>query len=119
MKKTVVLGASANPERYSYLAVNMLVQNGHPVVAIGSRPGFIGRVPIITQHPAENDVDTVSLYVNPEIQKNLYDYIFSLDPKRIIFNPGTENETLCALAEERGIQCVEACTLVMLSTHQY
>lgn len=119
MKKTVVIGASANPQRYSYLAVNKLAENGHPVVAIGSRPGFIGSVPIITEHPAESDVDTISLYVNPEIQKNLYDYIFSLHPKRIIFNPGTENEALCALAKEKGIQCVEACTLVMLSTHQY
>jgi predicted CoA-binding protein len=103
MKKTVVIGASANPQRYSYLAVNRFVANGHPVVAIGSRPGFIGSVPIITGHPAESDVDTISLYVNPEIQKKHYDYIFSLHSKRIILNPGTENEALCALAKEKGI----------------
>ncbi|WP_298410995.1 CoA-binding protein [Hydrotalea sp.] len=119
MKKTVVIGASSNPERYSYLAVDRLTQHEHPVIAIGSRAGQIGSVPIITTHPAENDIDTVTLYVNPSIQTTLYDYIFSLHPKRIIFNPGTENPELCKLAKEKGIQCVKACTLVLLSTHQY
>ncbi|MDE3124228.1 MAG: CoA-binding protein [Bacteroidota bacterium] len=119
MKKTLVLGASTNPDRYSYLAVNKLAQHGHPVIAIGSRPGKIGTIPIVTNHPKEEDVDTITLYINPTIQKSLYEYIFSLHPKRIIFNPGTENPELCEMAKQRQIECVEACTLVLLSTHQY
>lgn len=119
MKKTVVIGASENPARYSYLAVDRLTQHCHPVIAIGNKPGHIGAVPIITTHPAESNVDTVTLYVNPAIQTVLYDYIFSLHPKRIIFNPGAENPELCQMAKEKNIQCLEACTLVLLSTNQY
>lgn len=118
-KKTVVLGASENPSRYSFLAVNRLRANGHPVVAIGNKQGQIGDTPIITGHPAEEGTDTVTLYLNPQLQQQYYDYILSLKPKRIIFNPGTENEELEELAIEKGIEPVEACTLVLLSTGQY
>jgi predicted CoA-binding protein len=118
-KKTVVLGASENPSRYSYLAVNKLRAYGHPVVAIGNKKGAIGDVVITTERPDEKDIDTVTLYLNPQLQQQYYDYIFSLKPKRIIFNPGTENDELEELATSNGIQAMEACTLVLLGTGQY
>jgi predicted CoA-binding protein len=119
MKKTVVLGASDNPSRYSYLAVEKLNRYGHPVVAIGKKEGKVGATDVITMRPDEKEVDTVTLYLNPQHQKQYYDYILSLHPKRIIFNPGAENDELASLAKENGIQPVEACTLVLLSTGQY
>lgn len=119
MKKTVVLGASDNPERYSYLAVQRLRSHQHPVIAIGIRASKVGDTEIITEHSPIDDVDTVTLYINPTAQKDYYDYIFSLKPKRIIFNPGAENEELEQLAQGKGIQALEACTLVLLSTGQY
>ncbi len=118
-KKTVVLGASDNPERYSYLAVQRLTKHEHPVVAIGKKEGSIGSTAIIKEHPAMDDVDTVTLYLNPANQKPYYEYILSLKPKRIIFNPGTENEELYDMAKANGIKPLEACTLVLLSTGQY
>jgi predicted CoA-binding protein len=118
-KKTLVLGASQNPQRYSYLAINRLRQNGHPVVAIGKREGKLGDVMIETGQHSQNDIDTVTLYLSPANQREYYEYILSLSPKRIIFNPGAENEELANLAKQRGIRPVEACTLVMLSTGQY
>lgn len=119
MKKTVVLGASDNPERYSYLAVQRLKNHLHPVIAIGRKAGVIEGVPVTTELLPEKEVDTVTLYLNPTAQKDFYDYILSLRPRRIIFNPGTENDELEILAEANGIQCLEACTLVMLNTGQY
>ncbi|MBL7698895.1 MAG: CoA-binding protein [Chitinophagaceae bacterium] len=118
-KTTVVLGASANPARYSNIAINRLRQHGHPVVAIGKREGKVGDTSVETAtRPIENP-DTVTLYLNPNNQKQYYDYILDLHPKRIIFNPGTENNELRELAEKAGIQTMEACTLVLLSTGQY
>ena len=119
MKKTVVLGASENPSRYSYLAVERLRENGHPVVAIGRKPGVIGDTPIVTGHPEIEDVDTVTLYLNPQLQESEYEYIMHLNPRRVIFNPGTENDAFLELLEKRNIQGIEACTLVMLSTGQF
>jgi len=118
-KKTLVLGASDNPQRYSYLAVNRLRGRGHPVVAIGRKPVVVGDVTIETEKKVFPGVDTVTLYLNPRAQKEYYDYILSLHPKRIIFNPGAENEELARLAQANGVQPVEACTLVLLSTGQY
>lgn len=119
MKKTIVLGASENPNRYSFQAVNRLRTYGHEVVAIGKKSGAIGETPIITEHPPEAGVDTVTLYLNPQLQQAYYDYIFSLKPKRLIFNPGAENDELYELAKKNGIQPLEACTLVLLGTGQY
>ena len=118
-KKTLVIGASENPERYSYLAVQKLAAKNHPVIALGKRTGHIGKTVIETEHKPFENIDTVTLYLNPARQKEYYDYILSLHPKRIIFNPGTENEDFYKLAEARGIAVEEACTLVMLSTGQY
>ncbi|QEC68530.1 CoA-binding protein [Panacibacter ginsenosidivorans] len=118
-KKTLVLGASENPGRYSYLAINRLRAKEHPVVAIGRKAGKVADINIIAEHPPVNDVDTVTLYLNPNNQKEYYDYILSLHPKRIIFNPGAENDELAAIATQQGIQPIEACTLVLLSTGQY
>jgi len=119
VKKTLVLGASDNPQRYSYLAMNRLRGKGHPVVAIGRKPAAVGDVSIETEKKDFPGVDTVTLYLNPRMQQQYYDYILSLHPKRIIFNPGAENDELARLAQANGIQALEACTLVLLSTGQY
>ena len=118
-KKTLVLGASDNPSRYSYLALHRLRSHGHPVVAIGKKMGMVGDVPIEKEKKEWRGVDTVTLYLNPTHQKQYYDYIVSLKPKRIIFNPGAENDELSDLAIKNGITPMEACTLVLLSTNQY
>jgi predicted CoA-binding protein len=118
-KKTLVLGASANPARYSYLAINRLRNHNHPVVAIGRRPQQVLDVEVGTEKKPFDDIDTVTLYLNPRNQEQYYDYILSLNPRRIIFNPGTENEELARRAREKGIQTMEGCTLVMLGTGQY
>ena len=118
-KKTLVLGASDNPSRYSYLAVNRLRSHGHPVVAIGKKNVMVADVPIEKEKKDWKDVDTVTLYLNPIHQQQYYDYILSLKPKRIIFNPGAENDELADLALKNGIKPIEACTLVLLSTNQY
>ena len=118
-KKTLVIGASDNPQRYSYLAMNRLRSKGHPVVAIGRKAVSVGDINIDTEKKPFPGVDTVTLYLNPGLQAEYYDYILSLHPKRIIFNPGAENEELANLALANGIQPLEACTLVLLSTGQY
>ena len=118
-KKTLVLGASDNPSRYSYLAVNRLRSHGHPVVAIGKKNTMVADVPIEKEKKDWNGIDTVTLYLNPTHQQQYYDYILSLNPKRIIFNPGAENDELADLATKNGISPIEACTLVLLSTNQY
>src|SRR5438874_10957628 len=102
-KKTIVIGASLNPERYSHLAVERLVKYGHEVIAIGLKEGEISGVKIHTDHPLEKDVDTVTVYVNEKNLPTLYDYISSLRPRRIIFNPGAENENLERKFSEQGI----------------
>lgn len=118
-KKTLVIGASENPERYSYKAVKMLVKHGHPVVAVGLRSGAIDDVEIVKGKPVFEGVHTISLYVNPMNQEFYLDYILELNPKRIIFNPGTQNEKLGQLAEKQGIETIDGCTLVMLSLNNF
>lgn len=118
-KKTLVLGASSNPARYSYLAINNLREKGHEVVAIGKRVGQVSDVQIDTEGREIPGLDTVTLYLNSKNQMPYYDYIIAQNPKRIIFNPGAENEQLATLAREKGIETLNACTLVMLSTGQY
>lgn len=118
-KRTVIVGASPEPSRYSYLATVNLKKKGHSVFPVGIRAGNIDGVEILTGKPELDDIDTVTLYVGPQNQKFWSDYILGLKPKRIIFNPGTENVDLFASAAEMGIECVEACTLVMLSVGNY
>jgi predicted CoA-binding protein len=119
MKKTVVIGASENPLRYSFLAVEKLKKYGHPVVAVGAKPGHIGNTEILAGQPFIEDVDTITLYINPSLQTQMESYIFSLKPKRILFNPGTENPDLEKKAGSLGIKTKEACTLVLLGTGQF
>ena len=118
-KKTVVLGASLKPHRYSNLAINKLINHHHEVVAIGLREGIVAGVPIVKGQPDLENIDTITLYMNPRRQVVLYDYILGLNPKRIIFNPGTENMELVELAQAKGIETEMACTLVMLSVGNY
>ena len=118
-KKTLILGASDNPSRYSFLALNSLRKHGHPVVAIGKKNSKVADVEVMTEKKELNDIDTVTIYLNPVNQKQYYDYIFSLQPKRVIFNPGAENQELIDLLRSKGIDPVEACSLVLLSTGQY
>ena len=118
-KKTLVLGASENPARYSNLAIKRLVNYKHDVEAICNRRGMVMGVPIETEAKPLNDIDTVTIYLNPVHQKAYYYYIISLHPKRIIFNPGAQNGGLAEMAIQNGIKPVEACTLVLLNTGQY
>jgi len=118
-KNTLVLGASANPERYSNRAVRKLRAYGHAVVAVGRRVGMIDDQPILTKMPDDMSIDTVTMYLNAHNQEAWEKAILDVSPARIIFNPGAENPRLSAKAEERGIEVVEGCTLVMLGTGQY
>ena len=118
-KTTLILGASLNPERYSNRAIKRLRQYGHAVFAIGLKSGRVGDVEIQTGLPALTNVNTVSLYLSPKNQVQYYDFIISLNPERIIFNPGAENDELAHLADKNKIESFEACTLVMLSTNQF
>jgi uncharacterized protein len=118
-KKTLVLGASENPQRYSNMAAKSLLSHGHSIVLLGLKSGEINGVPIQIGQPVVENIDTVTLYLNPSNQKPWYDYILKLKPKRIIFNPGTENPELFEQASRIGTECTEACTLVLLSIGAY
>lgn len=118
-KKTLVIGASTNPSRYSYLAINRLVENNHPVVALGLRKGTVAGVEIETNRPQFEHIDTITLYLNSKNQEAYYEYIISLKPKRVILNPGTENPELYELLQKNNIEVEVACTLVLLGTNQY
>ena len=118
-KKTVVIGASLKPSRYSNIAINRLADYNHETVAIGLREGEVRGVVIDTELKPYKNIDTVTLYLNPERQKEYYKYIMGLSPKRVIFNPGTENPEFYDLLKAEGIDYEVACTLVLLSTNQY
>ncbi len=118
--KTLVLGASTNPQRYANIATKRLVKAGHEVILVGNREGSIDGEAILTAPPILGDVDTVTLYLGPDRQKVYYDYLVEqLRPRRIIFNPGTENAELRRLAAAAGIETEYACTLVMLASRSY
>ena len=118
-KKTLVLGASLKPIRYSYMAIHKLVKNNQPVVAIGLREGEVAGITIDTGMPEYEHIDTVTLYINAPRQEAYYDYIIGLQPKRVIFNPGTENPEFYKLLQAANIEVDPACTLVLLSTNNY
>lgn len=116
---TLVVGASVKTERYSNKAIRMLLDYGHQVMALGAREGQVEHIQIKKGSPSFSDVHTVTMYLGPKNQINIYDYIINLMPKRIIFNPGTENREFMRMAQQKGIEVEEACTLVLLSTNQY
>jgi uncharacterized protein len=118
-KKTLVLGASTNPDRYAFKAITMLADKGHSVLAIGQKQGEVSGVKIRTKLLPMSKIDTVTLYLNPIRQREYYNFILETKPKRVIFNPGTENPEFYALLESNKIQVEIACTLVLLSTNQY
>ena len=115
----MVFGASTNPSRYSFLAINKLLDYGHEVVPFGIKKGELRGLDIINEMKVIEDVDTITLYLGPQNQPQYYDYILSLQPKRVIFNPGTHNQELIDQLNEKGIETEDACTLVMLSTGEY
>ena len=118
-KKTLVIGASLKTDRYSNIAINRLKTYDHEVVAIGLREGEVAGVSITKEKEPFTDIDTVTLYLNPKRQGEYYDYIVSLKPKRVIFNPGTENPEFYSILKENNIESEVACTLVLLGTNQY
>ncbi len=118
-KKTIILGATPDSSRYAYLAATRLKAKGHSIVNVGIKKGEVAGVQIEKPEEIHADIDTITLYVGPKNQSDLYQYILKTKPKRIIFNPGTENEELEQLAAEQGIETLEACTLVLLSINQY
>jgi len=119
MKRTLIIGASSNPSRYAYLAAQKLRNYGHSFLLLGRRKGFALGEEIHTEKVEWEDVDTVTLYINPSHQPDYYDYILSLKPKRVIFNPGTENPEFKNMLLDKNIIPIEGCTLVMLSIGQY
>jgi predicted CoA-binding protein len=118
-KKTLVLGASMNPERYAYLAIRKLKYNQIPVVAVGLREGEVCGVHIEKPFPKFENIHTVTMYIGPKNQAPYLDYIIGLNPSRVIFNPGTENEPFEERLREHGIEVVRACTLIMISNELY
>jgi uncharacterized protein len=121
MKKTVIIGATTNKDRYAYLAAEMLTEYQHEIVPVGIKKGEVfGKAILdIQAKPEVEDVDTVTMYIGPQHQPEHYQYILGLKPKRVIFNPGTENDEFERMVEKSGAEAVEACTLVMLRSRQY
>ncbi len=119
MKRTLILGASSNPERYAYKAAESLLKHGHEIELLGLRPDTIFNQTIQTEKIQFNDIDTVTLYVGPKNQAVYYDYVIAVKPKRVLFNPGTENPEFQELLKKNEIAYEEACTLVLLATDQY
>ena len=118
-KKTLVLGATTKPERYAFKAVNMLVEKGHSVLALGQNAGEVAGIKIQTKAIPLKNIDTVTLYLNPTRQRDYYNYIVEAKPKRVVFNPGTENPEFYQLLKLNDIKVEVACTLVLLATNQY
>jgi predicted CoA-binding protein len=116
MKKTLILGASTNPARYSYLVANKLARKGYPIVNVGRKKGEVAGVEIEPPEHIYDDIDTITVYVGPQNQSSYTDYILKTKPKRVIFNPGAENPDFAAQLQEQGVETIEACTLVMLNT---
>lgn len=117
--KTLVIGASINPERYAYKAIQLLVKNEIEVVPMGVKPGFVANLLIVSPLIVQINIHTITLYLGTSKQEPYYDFILKINPKRVLFNPGTENPKLAKLLNEKGILWENACTLVLLSTNQY
>lgn len=119
MKNTLIIGASPNPTRYAYRAAHMLTSKGHSIINVGIKEGEVAGVTIEKPEEIHTKIDTITLYIGPDLQAGYFDYILKTKPKRVIFNPGTENNELESVLKENGIEPVEACTLVLLATGQY
>jgi predicted CoA-binding protein len=117
--KTLVVGASINPERYAYKAIHLLVKHEIEVVPMGVKPGFVANLLIVSPLIVQINIHTITLYLGTSKQEPYYDFILKINPKRVLFNPGTENPKLAKLLNEKGILWENACTLVLLSTNQY
>lgn len=117
--KTLIIGASNNPERYSYKAAERLLAHNHPIELLGLRPDIVLNHQINTERKQFQAIDTVTLYVGPQHQPDYYSYVVSLKPRRVIFNPGTENEEFMQILQQNDIKTEVACTLVLLATGQY
>ncbi len=118
-KKTLVLGATTKPDRYAFKAITMLTEKGHSVIAIGQNQGEVAGITNRTKNIPLKNIDTVTLYLNPVRQREYYNYIIETKPKRVLFNPGTENPEFYQLLQSNGIKVEIACTLVLLATNQY
>jgi hypothetical protein len=118
-KKTLVIGASENPVRFSHMAIYQLRAHNHEVIGLAKQAGQVADITIQTQFPQQINIHTVTLYIGKKHQPEYYDNLIELKPKRVIFNPGAENEELKRKLQSAGIEAVEACTLVLLSTGQY
>ena len=118
-KTTLIIGATPNPNRFAYRAAHMLSEYGHDIVLYGIKKGTVAGQSILNEWPSEIAVDTITLYISSKWQMPYYQKMIDLKPQRIIFNPGTENQELESMASEAGIECLRACTLVMLQTNQY
>jgi predicted CoA-binding protein len=117
--RVLVYGASTNPARYAYIAMELLLSKGHVVSLVGHKSGVVGGIEIQMGQPSFEDIHTVTLYVGPQNQTDLLAYVMRLQPKRVIFNPGTENPALMQQLAADGMEVEEACTLVMLHTGQF
>ncbi len=117
--KTLIIGASVKPDRYSYKAAEKLLANGHDIYMLGHKEGVLFDLPIIKEQKLYEDVDTVTMYVGPRNQEGYYDYIVSLQPRRVLFNPGTENPDFELILDKHGIEHEQACTLVLLATKNF
>ena len=117
--RVLVFGASINPQRYAYLATNLLLEKGHEVFLVGLKKGNVQGIEILQNQPIISDIHTITLYVGPQHQQDLLAYITQLAPKRVIFNPGTENPEFYELLKAKNIEYEAACTLVLLGTNQY
>ncbi len=117
--RVLVYGASTNPERYAYIATELLLAKGHDVCLVGNKSGEVNGISIQVGQPTCTEIHTVTLYVGPKNQLDLLAYLLVINPKRVIFNPGTENPALMKELASKGIEVEEACTLVMLHTGQF
>ncbi|KAB1159813.1 CoA-binding protein [Tenacibaculum aiptasiae] len=118
-KTTLIIGASLNPNKYSNIALKRLDDKEIKIHAIGAREGRVNEINITTEKTLFDNIDTVTMYLNPKRQEEYYDYVLGLNPRRVIFNPGTENSEFSKILKEKGIKSEIACTLVLLSTNQY
>lgn len=119
MKKTLIIGATPDESRYAYKAAHMLKRYNHDIVNVGIKKGEVAGVTIEKPEIIHKDIDTITLYIGPALQEQYHHYILQTKPRRVIFNPGTENAELEKLLNQHGIEPIEACTLVLLSTGQY